>query len=173
MLNHVFEILESTPAKVSVEIETLSDAELRARPMPAKWSIVEVVAHLDDVEELGMRARVAAIVERERPVLQPFDQERRAEELGYAGKNIREVLENFRKQRKANVAWLRTLRDAQLRRTGTHASVGELSAGDFLHEWAFHDLGHLKQILEIKRYGLWPRMGNMQKFYSLQWGEPK
>ncbi len=120
-----------------------------------------------------MRARVAAIVERERPVLQPFDQERRAEELGYAGKNIREVLENFRKQRKANVAWLRTLRDAQLRRTGTHASVGELSAGDFLHEWAFHDLGHLKQILEIKRYGLWPRMGNMQKFYSLQWGEPK
>ena len=173
MLAHVFEILESTPAKLSVEIANLSDTELRARPMPGKWSILEVLAHLDDVEELGMRARVAAIVERERPVLQPFDQERRAEEQGYAKKNVRDVLESFRKQRKANVAWLRTLNDAQLRRIGTHAQVGEISAGDFLYEWAFHDLGHLKQILEIKRYALWPRMGNMQKFYSLLWGEPK
>jgi hypothetical protein len=36
-----------------------------------------------------------------------------------------------------------------------------------IHEWAFHDLGHLKQIMEVKRYALWPHMGNMQRFYKL------
>ena len=38
---------------------------------------------------------------------------------------------------------------------------------ELVTEWAFHDLGHLKQILEIKRYALYPRMGNMQAFYQL------
>ena len=39
--------------------------------------------------------------------------------------------------------------------------------GEVIHEWAFHDLGHLEQILEVKRYALWPRIGNMQAFYRL------
>ncbi len=173
MLHRVFEILQSTPAKLSAEIETLSEAELRTRPMPGKWSIVEVLAHLDDVEEWGMRSRIAAIAESERPLLKSYDQDQRAQELRYAEKDARQVLENLRRQREANLAWLRTLDVGQLRRTGVHEKVGELSASDFLYEWAFHDLGHLRQILEIKRYFLYPRIGNLRKFYRLQWGEPE
>jgi hypothetical protein len=45
--------------------------------------------------------------------------------------------------------------------------VGELSVAELATEWAFHDLGHLKQILEIKRYALYPRIGNMRAFYKL------
>jgi len=37
-----------------------------------------------------------------------------------------------------------------------------------IHEWAFQDLGHLKQILEVKRYALWPKMANMRQFYKRQ-----
>ncbi len=172
MLHRVFDILQSTPAKLSAEVEALSAAELRTRPMPGKWSMVEVLAHLDDVEEWGMRSRIAAIVESDRPLLKSYDQDRRAAELRYADQDPFAVLENLRRQREANLAWLRTLDDAQLARTGVHEKVGELSARDFLHEWAFHDLGHLRQILEIKRYFLYPLIGNMKKFYRLQWGEP-
>ena len=50
-------------------------AYLKVRPAPNKWSIQEILAHLDDVEELGMRARVAAIIEQDEPFLLPFDQE--------------------------------------------------------------------------------------------------
>jgi hypothetical protein len=45
--------------------------------------------------------------------------------------------------------------------------VGEITVGEMIHEWAFHDLGHLKQILEVKRYALWPRIGNLRAFYRM------
>ena len=64
--------------------------------------------------------------------------------------------------------WLQKLRPSQLKHKGIHQQVGEISAEELITEWAFHDLGHLKQILEIKRYALYPRMGNMRAFYELK-----
>ena len=86
-----------------------------------------------------------------------------------AAVNVASVLASFTNQRRHNVAWLKTLATKTLTRVGVHSEVGPVSVNDLLHEWAFHDLGHLKQILEIKRYGLYPHIGNMQKFYRLQW----
>jgi len=167
MLSDVIEILGSTPDKIRREIAGLSPRQLKVRPAPDKWSIQEILAHLDDVEELGMRERVAAMVEQNEPSLAPFDQERRAIEQQYHKKAPRRSLRHFARQRRTNVKWLRALKPAQLKRQGHHQVVGEITAGEMIHEWAFHDLGHLKQILEVKRYGLWPHMGGMQQFYKL------
>jgi len=167
MISEVIETLSSTPEKIRREIAGLSPRQLKARPAPDKWSIQEILAHLDDVEELGMRARVAAMVEQNEPSLAPFDQEQRAIEQQYHKKAPARSLEHFARQRKANVKWLRTLKPAQLKRKGHHQVVGDVSAGEMIHEWAFHDLGHLKQILEVKRHSLWPHMGGMQQFYKL------
>ncbi len=163
----VLAILAATPEKVRREISSMSPRQMKARPAAGKWSVQEILAHLDDVEELGMRARVAAMIEQDEPSLEPFDQEKRAVELRYDRKDPLRSLTSFTRQRRANVRWLRTLKPAQLRRVGHHQTVGEITAGEMIYEWAFHDLGHLKQILEVKRYALWPRMGNMQKFYHL------
>ena len=167
MLEDVLAILASTPEKVRREIRDLSPRQLKTRPAPDKWSVQEILAHLDDVEEVGMRARVAAMVEQDRPTLLPFDQEARVVEMGYGEKHPLASLAHLSRQRRANVKWLRTLRPAQLTRRGAHQKVGEITAGEMIHEWAFHDLGHLKQILEVKRYALWPRIGNLQAFYRL------
>ena len=56
MLDMVLEILATTPQKIEREISTLSRREMVARPAPNKWSVQEVLAHLADVEEIGMRA---------------------------------------------------------------------------------------------------------------------
>ena len=166
MLESVFAILASTPEKLQREVGDFLLRELKKRPAPGKWSVQEILAHLADVEYAGMRERVEAIVTQDRPVLEPFEQEKRIVELHYDRIDPRESLASLIRHRRANVKWLRKLRAAQLRRVGVHKSVGEVSALDFLHEWAFHDLGHLRQILEIKRYALYPKMGNMQKFYQ-------
>ncbi len=60
MLKAVLEILATTPQKLKLEISTLSRREMLTRPAADKWSVQEVLAHLADVEEFGMRARVAA-----------------------------------------------------------------------------------------------------------------
>jgi hypothetical protein len=114
-----------------------------------------------------MRARVAAMIETENPILPSLDQEKRAEEMKYNRKNPMKSLASFARQRQANVKWLDKLRPAQLKRKGTHQKVGEISVEELVTEWAFHDLGHVKQILEIKRYALYPRIGNMRVFYKL------
>lgn len=166
MLENVFAILASTPEKLRRELLDFSPREMKKRPAPGKWSVQEILAHLADVEKVGMRERVEAIVTEHRPVLEPFDQEKRIVELHYERIDPRESMASFTRQRRANVKWLRQLGSAQLRRPGIHRSVGEVNVLEFLHEWAFHDLGHLKQILEVKRYALYPKMGNMQKFYQ-------
>lgn len=167
MLEDVLAILSSTPAKVRREIRDFSPRQMKTRPAPDKWSIQEILAHLDDVEEVGMRARVAAMIEQHEPTLSPFDQEARVLEMEYSKKDPLASLAHLTRQRHANVRWLRTLRSAQLSRRGVHESVGEITAGEMIHEWAFHDLGHLKQILEVKRYALWPRIGNLRAFYRM------
>jgi len=166
MLEDVFAILASTPDKLRRELRDFSPREMKKRPAPGKWSMQEILAHLADVEKVGMHERVEAIVTEDHPLLEPFDQEKRAVELHYSHVDPRESLASLTRQRRANMKWLRKLRPAQLRRVGVHKKVGEVSALAFLYEWAFHDLGHLKQILEVKRYALFPKMGNMQKFYE-------
>jgi hypothetical protein len=167
MLKQVLEILATTPEKLKREISTMSRREMQTRAAPNKWSVQEVLAHLADVEELGMRSRVTAMVEQENPTLPSFDQEARAAEMEYNRLDPRRSLASLTRQRRANVKWLRKLRPAQLKRKGVHQTVGEISAEELITEWAFHDLGHLKQILEIKRYALYPQMGNMRGFYRL------
>ncbi len=167
MLKNLLEILAATPEKLRREIAAMTPRQMRARPAPGKWSVQEILAHLDDVEEVGMRARVGAMVEQEEPLLPAFDQQKRALERRYDRKDPRKSLASFIRQRRANLKWLRTLKPVELRRKGLHQTVGEVTAGEMIHEWAFHDLGHLKQMMEVKRYALWPHMGNMRKFYKL------
>lgn len=164
----VLEILATTPEKIQRELAPLSLSELKAKPAENKWSIREILAHLDDVEEVGMRERVQAMIDQDYPLLEPFDQEKRAVELHYERTNPYKSLAHFVSQRRNNLKWLKTLRPAQLKRTARHRTVGEITVSEMIHEWAFHDLGHIKQILEVKRYMLWPRMGNMRAFYKLQ-----
>ena len=167
MLKDVFTILASTPAKIRREVAAMSPREIRTRPAPGKWSVVEILAHLEDIEQIGFRERIRDIVEQDRPTLPAIDQEGRARALRYDRKDPKRLLDSWSRQRRANLKWLRTLRPAQLKRQGIHEKVGEMSAEEFVYEWAFHDLGHLKQILEVKRYALFPRIGTMREFYKL------
>jgi hypothetical protein len=163
----VIPILASTPDKLKREIASMSSQEMKRRPAANKWSVQEVLAHMDDIEEIGMRARVAALIETDDPILLPIDQEKRAEEMKYNRINPLKSLAGLARQRQANVKWLNRLRPAQQKRRGTHQEVGVISVEELVTEWALHDLGHIKQILEIKRYALYPRIGNMRAFYRL------
>ena len=134
MLEDIFEILSSTPNKLRWEIAPMSAREMKTRPAPHKWSVQIVLAHLDDVEELGMRSRVEAMVTQELPRLKAFDQEARVIEMRYDRQNPIQSLESFARQRKVNLRWLRKLRPTQLKRKGVHEKVGEVSVVEFLNE---------------------------------------
>src|SRR5437763_14229803 len=127
MLKDVFAILASTPEKLRREISTISARDMKTRPAPDKWSVQEILAHLDDVEEHGMRARVAAMIEQDEPALLPFDQEKRAVELRYNRKDPRRTLTRFARQRQVNLKWLRALKPVQLKHKGMHQTVRQIT----------------------------------------------
>ena len=50
-----------------------------------------------------------------------------------------------------------------------HKVAGEITLQQMLHEWAMHDLGHIRQIAELvraRRY--WQAAGRLGQFYQLR-----
>ena len=63
ILGHVagqepLKVLAATPKKLDRLVAQASAAKLRKRPAPDKWSVIEILAHLADVEiVVGWRVR--------------------------------------------------------------------------------------------------------------------
>src|SRR5262245_56004359 len=76
-------ILASTAADLRTKLRSSSDAQLRSRPEPNRWSILEQVVHLSDVEiVLGYRVRAILGAEDGVPI-QGFDQDSWQTALNY------------------------------------------------------------------------------------------
>lgn len=57
----------------------------------------------------------------------------------------RELVAEFQPLRARSLVLLRSLREDQLERGGTHPAVGRLTVNDLVHEWVHHDAEHLRQ----------------------------
>jgi hypothetical protein len=56
-----------------------------------------------------------------------------------------------------------------LGRSGQHSSIGRITIGQLMNEWAFHDLGHIRQIAELFRSrAFFPAIGPFQQFYTIK-----
>lgn len=162
----LFGILERTPGVLREMLAAATPEQLSWRPNPERWSIAMVTAHLADVEEKGFLARFHAIAEQDSPFLPSYDQW----ELfrGRTEFDAREELERFAGLRRATLEWLQGLPDEVRGRTGRHQELGVISFEDLLHEFPFHDLGHLRQVMELYRArAFYPRMGAFRDYYRI------
>ncbi|HUU15452.1 MAG TPA: DinB family protein [Terriglobia bacterium] len=103
MLKDAIKIISATPEKIRRELAEMSPREIKTRPAPGKWLVQEIIAHLDDVEYHGFRARIDAILEADNPVLPRFDQDARVSAMRYSRKDPRHTLASLERQRRANV----------------------------------------------------------------------
>jgi hypothetical protein len=54
-------------------------------------------------------------------------------------------------------------------RKAMHKVAGEITLQQMLHEWAMHDLGHVRQIAELVRVRKhWQAAGRLGEFYQLR-----
>jgi hypothetical protein len=54
-------------------------------------------------------------------------------------------------------------------RIGQHGKIGQISIGQLMNEWAFHDLGHIRQIAELFRSrAFYPAIGPFQQYYTIK-----
>lgn len=137
-----------TAKRLSGLVKRGTPAKLKNRPAPDKWSVVEILAHLADVEMVtGWRLR--SILAAPGTPIQAFDQDAWAAAGQYAKREPRRSLEQFRILREANLGLLRSLSPEQWKLFGVHAERGEESIERLTQMIAGHDLNHLEQIESI------------------------
>ena len=141
------------------------DAEWK--PAPDRFSVAEVLAHLSHSEGHCYRMRVDRFMGEDMPEFEPDDAQMYLDL--YRDADPEDSFDHFEEQRETNVKYLRTLRRTAGERRARHKSVGEITLQQMLHEWAMHDLGHIRQIAELVRARRhWKQAGPLGEDYKLK-----
>ena len=161
-------VLEQTPIIIEKIVFSASDEQMGWKPSMDRWSIAEVLGHLGEAEVLGFRERVRMMMEQKNPAIEAYDQNAAYAAGKYAGLG-RENLKKFCHERDRSLSFLRYVSPEILARKGTHAKIGAFTVGQLLNEWAFHDLGHIRQIAELFRSrAFYPHCGPFQQYYTIK-----
>ena len=83
------------------------------------------------------------------PVFEPDDAQMHL--ALYKNADAEDSFDHFEEQRETNIELLRSLPSSAGDRRARHKEVGEITLQQMLHEWAMHDLGHVRQIAELVR----------------------
>ena len=138
----------TSPGKLERLLKGVSAAKLRKRPLPNKWSVAEIVAHLADAEIAG-GWRIRLILGAPGTPIAAFDQDAWVTALHYDKRDARKALEQFRVLRGANLALLKTLTPEQWKQHGMHSERGPESIETIARMFAGHDINHIRQIEAI------------------------
>jgi hypothetical protein len=160
--------LATTAEMLRLLMEGLSVEDTLWKPAVDRFSIAEALEHLSHAEGHCFRARVERMVDEDRPDLEPYDQEAHFASGQYSGRGAEDSFDHFEEQRELNLEYLAELPAGISERTGKHPGLGEITVSQVLNEWAFHDLGHVRQIAEVVRaLKYYPHMGPFQAEYKI------
>jgi hypothetical protein len=143
------DLLEATPDILSGLVRELSSQDAQWKPAPDRFSVAEVLAHLSHSEGHCYRLRIDRFMTEDMPELEP-DEAQMYLDL-YRGREAEDEFKRFKVQRMTTIEYLRGLPASTGDRRAFHKDAGEITLSHMLHEWALHDLGHIRQIAELVR----------------------
>lgn len=135
------------PAMLRQAVHGMSTEQLRARPVPGKWSTLEVVCHLADFDPI-LADRMKRIIAEEKPQLVGASENAFAAKLAYDQREIDEELKIIELTRSQMGRILKSLPAEAFTRTGIHTERGELTLMRMIDLAANHIPHHLKFIQE-------------------------
>ena len=159
------DLLEATPEIVRGLMAGLSDEDARWKPAPARFSVAEVLAHVSHSEGHCYRMRLDRFMSESLPEFEPDDAQMYLDL--YRDVDPENAFDHFEEQRETNIEYLRDLPSAAGQRTALHREFGEITLSEMLHEWALHDLGHVRQIAELVRARKYLAAGAMGRSFKL------
>jgi hypothetical protein len=124
--------------------------QLLARPVPGKWSTLEVICHLADFE-IVYADRLKRVIAESEPTLFGGDPDVFASRLAYHSRDLEEELTLIAAIRGQVVRILRTLEEPDFSRVGRHNEAGPLTLLQLLQRVTNHAVHHGKFIEEKRR----------------------
>jgi uncharacterized damage-inducible protein DinB len=135
------------PPSLRRVVSDMSAAQLLARPVPGKWSTLEVVCHLVDSEQAWCH-RMKRVIAEERPLIVGYDESRFTAALAYHEHDLAEeltLLEGMRRQLARVLAGL----DAKAwSRTCVHTERGLMTLEEMVEAEVDHIPHHIRHIIE-------------------------
>jgi DinB family protein len=161
-------LLGKTPQLLETLLGDLPAELLQWKPRPDRWSISEVLVHLSALEQVYAE-RVRRVMAEDSPALAKYDLDGAKGRQEYSRGSGAEHLANFTRIRRSTLTLLTKLPASAGARTGVHSELGTITLAHMLHEWASHDLGHLRQIEELYRsHAFHPNSGPFMKYSNPQ-----
>ena len=141
---------DTAPARLRAAVAGLTEEQLRARPRPGKWSVLEIALHVTDADIVGASRFRHALAQPGITVV-GYDQDAWADALGYNDTPLAalaESLDLFASIRRNSAAlFRRAAADRAWDRVVHHPERGALTLRNLLELYADHGDRHIAQIL--------------------------
>jgi uncharacterized damage-inducible protein DinB len=151
-LDQLIEEYLAGPAMLRRAVAGLSGEQLRARPVPGKWSTLEVVCHLSDFEAV-YADRMKRVIAEPEPPLRSGDPDLFAASLAYHSRDLDEELTLVETTRRQMARILRSIPPQAFQRTGIHSSDGPITLEALLRRITGH-IPHHVRFIDQKRKSL-------------------
>jgi uncharacterized damage-inducible protein DinB len=142
---------EKSPKQIAAAVSGLPDKTLRYKPSGDKWCILEILAHLADIEVV-YAYRIRQMLADKDPVIAPMDQDAWAKHLGYLDSSPAELVALYGLNRHHNLQLLRRLKPGDLEKSAHHPELKrDVTVAEYLGMLSKHGSNHLAQIERLKK----------------------
>lgn len=142
---------EKSPREIAAAVAGLSDKVFRFKPKPEKWCVLEILAHLADME-IVLGYRVRQMLADIKPVIAPLDQDAWALHLGYLDSPPAELVAFYGIARHHNLRLLRCVKPVDYEKSAFHPEYKrEMTVAEIAQRIGVHGANHLAQIEALKK----------------------
>ena len=134
-------------ADLRTSVAGMTAEQVLVRPIPGKWSTLEVVAHLADTE-IYYTDRIERTIALERPLLIGVDERPYPERLNYQAFDLTEQLDLFTALRRHGTRILRSQPSEAWLRVAVHSETGLVTLRQLVFQAVRHVRHHLPFIAQ-------------------------
>lgn len=128
----------------------LDDAALAKRTVPGKWSLNELVCHLDRVQQI-FESRIDSVLAHDNPAISSYDPEGDKEFEKMAARPGKEAVAAFSESRERFAARLEKLGPAEWHRAGKHPDFPHYDVHFQVEYMAHHEAHHIYQMFQRRQ----------------------
>lgn len=136
--------LRHTPAILERILDDVSPARYGDRVSEDRFSLLEMVCHMADFEDIYLE-RMRAALKQDGVEVADVDEGLRAIEKRYDCRDLHKELEVFGNRRRDTISFLEELTDDQLSKRFTKEGIGMVTIAEYLAILSGHDIYHLEQ----------------------------
>ena len=144
-------------------LANVSEEQARWKPSPSRWSLLEVMNHLYDLEKEDFRKKLDMVLYKPGIPWSSIDVLNWVSSRAYNKKPVLQSYKNLLNERVQSINWLNSLRSPNW--DSEYKGTRRMRAGDLLYSWAAHDFIHIKQMADL----LYEYMGKTLEDYSIEY----